>query len=144
MTIYCACGCGEPQGKRSNGALYRRGHHKRALIAKHYAEAPVQAGGRRIQVHRLRAERALGRTLPVTAVVHHADGSKRADAPLVICQDEAYHQTLHRRMRVRDAGGNPNTELLCCSCHRTKLVEAFHRDKTRSTGRYGVCIECRA
>jgi hypothetical protein len=54
--------------------------------------------------------------LPSSAHVHHADGSKRPDAPLVICQDAAYHLLLHVRTRVLKAGGNPNTERLCCHC----------------------------
>lgn len=68
------------------------------------------------RLHVLRAEKALGRPLPPEAVVHHADGSKGDKAPLVICQDQAYHLLLHRRMRIVRAGGNPNTQSICRVC----------------------------
>lgn len=58
-------------------------------------------GGSRRYLHRLRAERALGKPLPGKVVVHHADGSKHPNAQLVICQDQAYHMLLHARMRAR-------------------------------------------
>jgi hypothetical protein len=57
--------------------------------------------------------------------VHHADGSRRDDAPLVICQDAAYHKLLHVRMRVREAGGNPDTDRICYTCKAVKPVAAF-------------------
>ncbi len=56
--------------------------------------------------HILRAEKALGKPLPQEAKVHHANGTKTG--PLVICQDEAYHQLLHRRMRALKACGHAN------------------------------------
>src|SRR3990167_4301210 len=80
-------------------------------------------------VHRMRAERALGKPLPTGAVVHHTDGSKRADAPLVICQDNAYLRLLHRRMKIRAAGGNPNTDGFCTRCKQVKPIEAFYPGK---------------
>lgn len=58
--------------------------------------------GRADTLHRVRAEIALGKPLPPGAVVHHADGSKNDNAPLVICQNENYHRLLHARMRARD------------------------------------------
>ncbi len=146
----CECGCGssttrvkQREGQYRTGEYRRfvRGHYRRLWVAKGYSEASKQPGGRRIQVHRLRAERALGKTLPSGAVVHHADGSKHSDAPLVVCQNEAYHQLLHRRMRIRRAGGNPNTDRICCTCQAAKAFGEFHRDRSN---RYGVGAVCRA
>lgn len=82
-------------------------------------------GGKLHLAHRLRAEEALGKPLPRGAVVHHADGSKSEHAPLVICQDEAYHRLLHHRMRIVAAGGDPNTERICNGCKQLKPLEAF-------------------
>jgi hypothetical protein len=84
-----------------------------------------RAGGRLHLAHRLRAENALGKPLPTTAVVHHADGTKDEHAPLVICQDETYHRLLHARTRIVRAGGNPNTERICSTCKRVLPIEAF-------------------
>lgn len=85
--------------------------------------------------HVARAERALGKPLPLRAVVHHADGSKSDDAPLVICQDQAYHMLLHARTRVKAAGGNPNTDRICSMCRLVKSVAAF-------SGEFRICRHC--
>ena len=99
-------------------------------------------------LHRLRAERALGKPLPPLAVVHHADGSIRDEAPLVICENRAYHNLLHARMRVKAAGGDPNTQALCSVCREVKPFEAFSLNKallrTNRVGRHDRCKVCRA
>ncbi len=82
------------------------------------------------RIHRLRAEQALGKPLPRGAVVHHTDGSKRADAPLVILQDNTEHLWLHARMRVQAAGGNPWTDKICSHCHLVKPKSEFYCAKT--------------
>lgn len=100
----------------------------------------TDSSGDLARLHVVRAEKALGHKLPKGAVVHHADGSKRDDAPLVICQDQEYHFFLHIRMRTRAAGGNPNTDAVCCSCHAAKALSEFHRERG---GRMGVCAKCK-
>lgn len=73
----------------------------------------------------------LGRPLPATAQVHHVGGGRREDSPLVICEDAAYHKFLHARARVLEAGGNPNTEIICKTC----------KALTSNTGRLGGKVE---
>jgi hypothetical protein len=93
-------------------------------------------------VHRLRAERALGKPLPHGAVVHHADGSKDPAAPLVICQDLAYHHLLHFRIRVKQAGGDPNTEKVCSRCKAVKPKTEFNANRSHLAD--GLDYFCRA
>ncbi len=96
---------------------------------KHYRSVMVNAVPKR--VHVLRAEHALGRPLPKGAVVHHADGSISDHAPLVICEDTAYHHLLHVRTRVYRAGGNPDTDAFCAGCQTAKHKSHFWRHVTR-------------
>lgn len=60
--------------------------------------------------HVIIAERALGKSLPKKAVVHHVNESPSDNSPtnLVICPDQRYHLLLHVRMRAMAACGNPN------------------------------------
>lgn len=95
-------------------------------------------------VHRVRAERALGHPLPRGVVVHHADGTKADDSPLVICQDAAYHRLLHARMRVKAAGGNPNTHRICESCRMVKALSEFILRRDRRNGREVFRDGCRS
>ena len=93
------------------------------------------------RAHIVRAEQALGKPLPKGAVVHHADGSRSPHAPLVICQDSAYHQLLHLRMKVVAVGGDPNTEKFCNRCRKAKPFSQFYA--RQSTGqRMPNCRAC--
>lgn len=62
-------------------------------------------------------ERAIGRALPIGAVVHHVDLDPSNNAPgnLVICPSQKYHFLLHRRQRAMDAGYPPHY-LRCHAC----------------------------
>lgn len=127
----CGCGCGAELGATSRpgsrpAPRFIKGHNfiNRASDTKRYKEQGTK------RVHVIRAERALGKPLPIGAEVHHADGSIRADAPLVICQDKAYHRLLHARMRVVRAGGNPDTQAVCSRCGQPKDLSDFYVRKT--------------
>lgn len=123
---------------RQKGSRFVVGHSGRNWN-KDYATLTID--GDRKPIHIIRAENALGRPLPPGAVVHHADGSRSHLAPLVICQDNQYHLLLHVRMRVKAAGGNPNTDARCAHCKKTKPFAAFAAAQGR---RYGLDTRCRA
>lgn len=62
--------------------------------------------------HVLVAEAAIGHYLDQRHPVHHADENKANNAPanLVVCEDRAYHNLLHRRLRAFQACGDANAE----------------------------------
>ncbi len=67
--------------------------------------------------HIIVVEKALGKPIPKGAVVHHVNHN-RADnrtANLVLCQDSAYHNLLHRRERALVGGGSLD-KLNCRFC----------------------------
>lgn len=145
----CACGCGRETAIITHtikalgyiagqSYTYVRGH--RSAAAKHYRRAP--GTGSLKTIHRQRAELALGRPLPKGAVVHHADGSKSPLAPLIICQDDAYHNLLHARMVIVRAGGDPQTHRLCSRCERLLEKAAFTTRKSSWDGRHTECRDC--
>lgn len=55
-------------------------------------------------------ERALGKYISTNAVVHHIDRNPGNDNNdnLVLCEDRAYHNFLHQRMRAYEACGHAN------------------------------------
>lgn len=144
----CQCGCGQPT-KRSPQAHsatgYARGEPFRFIAGHNVKNRPCKSYrkvGRLEQLHRLRAALALGKPLPPTAIVHHADGSRADDAPLVICQDRAYHNLLHARMRLQKAGADPNTHKLCNRCGQAKRFAEFYVDRSRPNKLQGRCRSC--
>lgn len=106
------------------------------------------AVGRRTEkvrtLHRVRAERALGKPLVPTVHIHHPDEDPlNPEARLVICQDSAYHQLLHFRMRIKAAGGNPNTDRLCSRCKAVKPSTEFNVNRGRKAdGLDSFCRNC--
>lgn len=150
MTL-CACGCGQPTNIATDtrhrkghvkGTAYRYlgGHNRKNTPTKEYRYALIR--GAREAVHRTRATKALGKPLPLHAVVHHVDGTKDENSGLVICENQAYHLLLHHRTRIVQAGGNPNTEQVCGRCKQVKPRAAFSIDRTGSQGYATRCREC--
>jgi hypothetical protein len=73
---------------------------------------------RQIREHIVVAERVLGHELPPKAQVHHANRNRTDNrtSNLVICEDQAYHSLLHKRMRALEACGDANWAK-CVYCH---------------------------
>lgn len=98
--------------------------------------------GLRLGVHVMVAERALGKSLPEGAIVHHVNHirSDNRNSNLVICPDSAYHHLLHSRERALDGCGHADW-LHCWFCKQWSAPEelvlrpdkrqAMHRDCIR-------------
>ena len=56
------------------------------------------------------AKMVLGKSLPPQAIIHHVDNNPTNNRPsnLVICENQAYHKLLHRRMDALRACGYVN------------------------------------
>ena len=94
-------------------------------------------------VHRVRAEQLLGHPLPAGAVVHHINGDKSPDGPLMICANHAEHALLHYWMRIEQAGGDPNTEKICSRCKRVKPKTEFNINRAHlADGLDYFCRSC--
>ncbi len=62
----------------------------------------VTINGRRVREHIYLAEKALGKSLPPGAIVHHMNGDKLDNYTpfnLIVCPNQAYHMFLHVQMR---------------------------------------------
>lgn len=131
--ILCGCGCGKETtivrwNNTRDGAVkgqpnrHLRGHGRRPTrrartvsiegypVVKVPGHPRAQKGSSYVFEHVLIAERALGRPLSAQHPVHHVDQDKtnNQNSNLVLCEDNAYHQMLHRRMRAYAACGDAN------------------------------------
>jgi hypothetical protein len=102
-------------------------------------------GGGNKRQHVLIVEGVLGKPLPAKAVVHHVNRqpADNLNQNLVVLQDHLEHLELHRKMRVRAAGGDPWRDRLCVRCG-PKPVTEFHRGHRRQPGRgWAWSSECK-
>lgn len=90
-----------------------RGPHPRKISSSNY-----------VREHILVAEAALGKYLPTGAVVHHVNEIRHDNRPanLVICQDNAYHRLIHRRLEAWRLSGHADWARCQC-CHKHDAPE---------------------
>lgn len=103
-----------------------------------------RVGGRFVQEHILIVEKALGKSIPKGAVIHHVDENPQHNwnTNLVLCQDKAYHWLLHARQRVLKDGFNPDTHKKCTDCGMYLIKAIFNRDKSRYDALQARCKVC--
>lgn len=95
--------------------------------------------------HRVVAARALGKPLPLGVEVHHVNGDKKDPRAgnLVICQDRAYHNLLHRRERAYRATGHADW-IKCCCCRQYDAPAAMkvyeRKDRNGFTAYHLACM----
>lgn len=83
---------------------------KKGYIEIYLPEHPNARSNGYIGEHVLVCERVLGKYLPNQAVPHHINGIKddNVKSNFVICQNESYHQLIHKRLRAYKACGHAN------------------------------------
>lgn len=138
-------GCTKPKRKRDWCAMHYmrwRTHGdtsctKKAANGAGYVQGGYfghQINGKRTFVHVVIAERALGHSLPMGAVVHHVNENRLDNRKenLVICPSRAYHNLLHARMRAQEACGNPNWRRCrrCKSYDQLKNLRVYQNQNT--------------
>ena len=102
------------------------------------------APNERKKQHVVVAEKALGKPLPEGAVVHHVNECKidNRNRNLVICENRAYHNLIHARMRVLRAGGDPDCHKLCGGCNRILDFDCFSKSSAKGDGLHPECRQC--
>ena len=95
-------------------------------------------------VHRIAAERALGRPLDLRHPVHHFDEDtfNNANNNLVICESASYHEILHIRAKILRAGFDPNAHKRCPRCEEYKLRNEFSMNRRKWDGLAPICKPC--
>jgi len=95
-------------------------------------------------IHRLIAERVIGRFLRKEEVVHHKDGNplNNRRANLVVLPNQRAHIREHAMERIRQAGGDPETQKICGTCTRVLGRLYFPRLKTSFDGLGSTCKGC--
>lgn len=95
--------------------------------------------------HRQIAQKALGRPLPLFAVIHHVDENpwNNENTNLVICPSEAYHNLLHMRSAAYDVCGNANWKK-CYVCKQydeeSNLRPVRKRNRNITTFYHNSCV----
>jgi len=111
----------------------------------HLGYAGKQRNGVRVFDHVVIAETVLGKPLPAGAVIHHVNEirAENKNTNLVICQDRAYHNLLHARMRALKSCGNANWKPCRC-CKKHDDIKNLHKSGNREVfwhKPYGSCIK---
>lgn len=103
--------------KHTDSAKRKRNPRGTGTVVRKYIGVKIK--GRRRWMHDIIAEKALGRPLRGTELVHHFDenGFNNDPSNLVICPNQAYHFLLHLRQKALASCGNPDWRA-CVYCRR--------------------------
>jgi hypothetical protein len=92
----------------------------------------------------VKAEHVLGHLPSVGAIIHHVDQNRQNNRNdnLVILQNQIEHAQLHRRLRIKRAGGNPWTQQICGQCRKVKDLTEFSPSTRLLSKHKTVCKLC--
>ena len=154
----CRCDCGVEFSTTSDNLLQGKTKSCGCIRKRSGKDHPSWSGGKgifngyirvatgrnkRAFEHREIIEAALGREIPKKAVSHHFNGNKTENfnGNLVLCQDRAYHNLLHRRQRAHDACGHADW-LKCGYCGEYDSPNNLYvqeKSGNRTDGRHESC-----
>lgn len=149
-TGLCACGCGLPVANnhtflhghwaKANGDYLSRIKHQNSRTPHGDGYLSIYLKRKSVLEHIAIAEKAIGRTMPKGAQVHHVNGDRgdNTNSNLVICQDSAYHQLLHKRERAFDACGNADY-LKCPHCKQWDSPTNMYVSPNGATQEHRYC-----
>ena len=85
-------------------------------------------------------EKVMGKPLPFKAEIHHVNGdtNNNSNSNLVVCNDQAYHKLLHRRIRALIACGHANWR----KCKFCKVYDAPENLYISPDGKQSLHREC--
>lgn len=149
----CDCGCKtEVTGNslsagatKSCGCLRKRtGEDHPLWTGKSITKAGyVRVSSTRGMEHREIIERVLGKPIPLHAVPHHCDENKanNVNSNLVLCENRAYHNLIHKRLRAYRESGNARW-MKCCYCGKYDSPENLYvipKKGGRTSARHTEC-----
>lgn len=150
---YCQCGCGQ-KTPLTNRARCERGYGKgqpQKFVTGHHIRPPRKSykmvkkpdhpratTNGYVLEHILIAEKALGKSLPPKAAVHHFNEDKTNNDDLVICQNHDYHFLLHQRKKALEACGHANW-LKCPYCKKYDAPAKLYVRSNKSVGYHRSC-----
>jgi hypothetical protein len=107
-TSSCGCLQSDRHGKKNHNWKNGEIIDKDGYILKYYLGHPRAKDGTHVREHILIAESVIKRSLKQTECLHHIDENKanNKNNNLVICQNQAYHMLLHKRLRALKSCGD--------------------------------------
>lgn len=117
----------------------------KTIFVDKYGYPSVILNGKTKRIHRIVAEKALGRGLPKGSVVHHIDENRMnySRDNLLVMQSVGEHLRLHARLNARKEGYNYLTHRRCTDCKLVKPLSEFHKDtRDKTSGVSRGCKEC--
>ncbi|MCK5612834.1 HNH endonuclease [Candidatus Pacearchaeota archaeon] len=143
-TVSCGCFKNEFWSKRRGrkSQYWKGGRSIRpdGYVAFYMPDHPRASSKRYVLEHIVIAEKALGKRLPQNACSHHVDHdrSNNKNNNLVVCEDLAYHNLLHKRERALKSCGNANY-LWCWYCQKFDEPKYILTEKGKNSGIHYDC-----
>lgn len=164
----CECGCGRPTrvSPRSNARYgYVRGEPRRFVRGHCHRgrgeDSPSWKGGSKIEhgyrflfvpthpnadakgyvaEHVLVVATALGKAVPPSSPVHHANRDRLDNRPrnLVLCDSHAYHRLLHQRLAAFESCGHADWRK-CQLCGRYDAPDRMYSNPGNGACRHRAC-----